>query len=255
MFKKLWAGELFQSGTGAGRTAGIQNGQCGRFAADLCAAYEQAAQSGRPDGPILDLLKASSPASVLAKITAPTLLTQGEKDSLFPLTEADANAKGIAANGTKVKVMWRAGGHDGGTDQGELNTDLLGWFDPVLQHKGSTNSTFDLTQTGASISSETGEKIAQTLQVGKGYPGIDGHASQQFSATVTGSAQTINAPAGGNPAAVTAVRAWAACSTPPRHSRDSPAPRPPASPASPGRRPPSSPPRSRPADSLRAPRP
>ena len=52
-----------------------------------------------------------------AKITAPTLLSQGEQDSLFPLTEADANARQIAANGTTVRVVWRAGGHDGGGDR------------------------------------------------------------------------------------------------------------------------------------------
>jgi ABC-2 type transport system ATP-binding protein len=58
---------------------------------------------------------------VLDKIKAPTLLIQGEVDTLFPLSEADANAKGIAATGTPVRVAWFTGGHDGGagpqTDQ------------------------------------------------------------------------------------------------------------------------------------------
>ena len=87
VFKKLWAGQLFAS------AAGRKGGACGRFAPDLCAAYQQAASTGEPDASILSLLKASSPAGVLNRITAPTLLSQGEQDSLFPLGQADANAR------------------------------------------------------------------------------------------------------------------------------------------------------------------
>ena len=54
------------------------------------------------------------PGRVLDRIKAPTLLIQGEADSLFPLAEADANARGIAATGTPVRVAWFTGGHDGG---------------------------------------------------------------------------------------------------------------------------------------------
>src|SRR6185437_10211744 len=105
---------------------------CGRFAADVCAAYQQAARTGRPDPALLALLKASSPATVLSKITAPTLLTQGEQDSLFPLSEADANARGIAANGTPVRVVWRIGGHDSGTGTSILPGLVGSWFDSAF---------------------------------------------------------------------------------------------------------------------------
>ncbi len=111
VFKKLWAGELFAS------AAGWKGGACGRFAPELCAAYQQAASTGEPEASILSLLKASSPAGVLNRITAPTLLSQGEQDSLFPLEQADANARGIAANGTPLKVIWHPGGHDGGPER------------------------------------------------------------------------------------------------------------------------------------------
>ena len=46
------------------------------------------------------MLDRSSPAGVLDRIHAPTLLVQGTQDSLFGLGQADANARGIAANGT-----------------------------------------------------------------------------------------------------------------------------------------------------------
>jgi ABC-2 type transport system ATP-binding protein len=74
--------------------------------------------TGRPTERILDLLWQSSPARVLDRIQAPTLLIQGEADSLFPLSEGDANARGIAARGVPVKVVWSGGGHDGGIDEG-----------------------------------------------------------------------------------------------------------------------------------------
>src|SRR6476619_2180437 len=45
VFKKLWAGYLFQAARGSGPT----DPSCGRFAPDVCAAYQRAAQSGTPD--------------------------------------------------------------------------------------------------------------------------------------------------------------------------------------------------------------
>jgi ABC-2 type transport system ATP-binding protein len=153
------------------------------------------------------LLAASSPASILSKITAPTLLTQGEQDSLFPLTEADANAKGIAAAGTAVKVDWRAGGHDGGTSTSELVSDLTSWFDPILRD-GKTPAKaqpFSLALMGSAISSETGETVSQTLRVDSGYPGLNRPAVKPAMVAVAGPPQLISAPAGGSPAAITDV--------------------------------------------------
>ena len=194
VFKKLWAGQLFASATG--RTGGA----CGRFAPDLCAAYQKAASTGEPDASILSLLRASSPASVLNKITAPTLLSQGEQDSLFPLGQADENAMGIAANGTPVKVIWRSGGHDGGTLTSDLVGYLQGWFDPVLLKRGQVDTSFDVTVPGAGISSATGANVSQSLRVDRGYT-----RARTERVNVVGFPQTVYAPAGGSPAAVTSV--------------------------------------------------
>ena len=194
VFKKLWAGELFASASGQ------KGGACGRFAPEVCAAYQQAASAGEPDASILSLLRASSPAGVLNRITAPTLLSQGEQDSLFPLEQADANARGIAANGTQLKVIWRSGGHDGGTSTSDLQQNLGGWFDPVLLHRGKADASFDVTVPGSGISAATGRTVSQSLQVDRGY---SGGRTQRVG--VSGPAQTIYAPAGGSPAAVTSV--------------------------------------------------
>ena len=121
MFKRQWAGLFF--GGGGGPAAGPaprrhrRGGAAGRAPAgpdparaggstrpaaasprDVCAAYLRIATTGRADAGAVALLRRSSPAAVLDRIKAPTLLIQGEADSLFPLGEADANARGIAAD-------------------------------------------------------------------------------------------------------------------------------------------------------------
>ena len=194
VFKKVWAGQLFTSR--AERTGGA----CGRFAPELCAAYQQAATTGEPNASILALLKASSPASVINRISAPTLLSQGEQDSLFPLGQAAANARGIAANGTPVKVIWRAGGHDGQTSTADLVGYLQGWFDPILRRSGQQDSSFEITVPGSGISAATGRTVSESLRVDRGYT-----SGRTEPVVVASQPQTINAPPGGNPAAVTSV--------------------------------------------------
>lgn len=201
VFKKLWAGYLFQSGLGLGSG---QNPGCGRFAPDVCAAYQQAASTGRPDAALLSLLRASSPSSVLSRITAPTLLIQGEQDSLFPLSEADANARGIAANGTPVRVLWRTGGHDSGTGTGVVPGLAATWFGDALAGKVKGEQPFRIDEQGATLSSSGGGAVAQSLNVA-GYPGVDGRQQRTTDVAVSGRPQTIAAPAGGNPAAITAL--------------------------------------------------
>ena len=96
-----------------------ESASCGRFAPDVCAAYQASARGRRAerrDARADARRPARRPSS--SKINAPTLLTQGEQDSLFPLSEADANARGIAAHGTPVRVVWRTGGHDTGGGAG-----------------------------------------------------------------------------------------------------------------------------------------
>src|SRR3954454_2379771 len=133
VFKKLWAGNLFANAFPESRRPGIGAPSavdpppgsvgCGRFALEVCAAYQSSSAAGTPNAAMRQLMRAASPASVLTEIKAPTLLTQGEQDSLFPLSESDATARGLAAHGTPVRVVWRQGGHDessvgGGTATG-----------------------------------------------------------------------------------------------------------------------------------------
>jgi ABC-2 type transport system ATP-binding protein len=194
VFKRQWAGVLFASATGQ------QPGACGRFAPDLCAAYQRAASTGEPDPAILGMLRAASPAGVLDRITAPTLLSQGEQDSLFGLGQADANARGLAAAGTPVKEVWRTGGHDGANSATALVTSIDDWFDPVLHRHGRPDTSFEVAVPGSSISADTGQTVARDLRAD------DAAASRRTDrVTVLGPQQTIYAPAGGTPAALTSV--------------------------------------------------
>ena len=222
VFKKQWAGLFFGSGgsssgdsgsglgalTGAGRqTDAVENPQCGRFAQDVCDAYLSIASTGTADAKSIDLLKKSSPESVIGNIKAPTLLIQGQVDSLFPLTEADANAKGIAANGTPVRVAWFEGGHDGGSGpQSEVDrTKYLTaqWLDHYLKGNGK-----------APDNSFTYSRIAGLNAQGRGYvttafsyadyPGTGGVGSPQ-TVDLAAAPQTIANPPDGNPAAISSL--------------------------------------------------
>jgi len=230
VFKKAWAGDFFGSGsdesdttgaapaasgtgtgtgTGTGSASGADN-PCGRFAPDVCAAYRAtAAGDGTPAPGLMDLLAASSPAGVLNRIDAPTLIVQGEDDSLFGLDQGDANARGIAAHGTPVKVAWYSGGHDApGTtaETDQLRSLTLAWFDHYLKHQGPVPSTgFSFTKTGTSLSLESGTVSSSTLTA-PGYPGLPGGApARSTRVRLDGPEQTVLAPAGGYPAATTSL--------------------------------------------------
>jgi ABC-2 type transport system ATP-binding protein len=212
VFKKGWAGYFFGNGGAAGMpaTAGAAAGgadpACGRFAADVCAAYLSLATTGTPDAKTLDLLRRSSPATVLDKIKAPTLLIQGAVDTLFPLSEGDANARGIAATGTPVRVAWFTGGHDGGagpqTDQDRVKYLTVQWLDHYLKGQGA-----------APADSFTYSRVAGFSALDRGlvtngysttaYPGLSGTGSTRIA--LTGSAQPIANPPNGNPAALSSL--------------------------------------------------
>ncbi len=225
VFKQAWAGLFFGGaggaglagatplgGPGAGGTAAPGAGRpgagppdvsCGRFAPDVCAAYQQVAATGRADPAVVARLRESSPAGVLHRITAPTLLMQGTADSLFPLSEADANAAGIAATGTPVQVAWFTGGHDGGPgpqrDQDRTRELVDRWLDHHLAGRGPDPGT-DFTWSRITGFSATGRGLSTTTYRADSYPGLAG--GPPVTVTVAGPPQPVANPAGGFPAAL-----------------------------------------------------
>jgi ABC-2 type transport system ATP-binding protein len=179
---------------------------CGRFATDLCAAYLSIATTGRATPDQLALLERSSPAGILSRITAPTLLIQGQADSLFPLSEADANARGIAANGTPVRVAWFTGGHDGGTgpqsDQDRTRYLTVQWLDHYLLGKGQAPSDSFTYSRLAGIDANTDGVVALGYSVDD-YPGLSGQSSTTVA--VSGPPQPAANPPNGTPGAISTV--------------------------------------------------
>ncbi|MFG1843881.1 alpha/beta fold hydrolase [Micromonospora carbonacea] len=194
-------------GTGSGRApAGAADPSCGRFAADVCAAYLRIATTGRGDQAAVDLLRRSSPAGVLDRIKAPTLLVQGEADTLFPLAEADANARGIAAAGTPVRVAWFTGGHDGGdgprNDSDRVKYLTVQWLDHYVKGEGAAPGD-DFTYSRIAGFDALDRGLVATGYRTTDYPGLAGDARREVA--VAGPAQPVANPPNGNPAAISSI--------------------------------------------------
>ncbi|MEV5949005.1 CocE/NonD family hydrolase [Streptomyces sp. NPDC051993] len=93
-----------------------------------------------------------SPAGYLDRVEAPTLLIQGQTDSLFNLNEATATYRTLKEQGTTTKMIWQSWGHSGGQAPGELNLTqgnletsytgkrILAWFDRYLRKQKHTDT-------------------------------------------------------------------------------------------------------------------
>lgn len=196
VFKRDWAAYFF-----AGGPAGT--GVCGRFRPEVCAAYVQAATSGGLTPEIMQLLHRSSPATVAGNITAPTLLIQGEHDTLFGLDQADATARELASAGAPVKVIWYAGGHDGGAPDAALQEQVGAWFDYHLRRVGTDPGTgFDYQVPG--IFGTRGGAAPRTVHA-RAYPGLGSVGVQRRELALHGGPQPVIRPPGGSPAALSSL--------------------------------------------------
>ncbi|WP_433213626.1 alpha/beta fold hydrolase [Dactylosporangium sp. CS-047395] len=199
VFKKQWAGQFF------GSTEDPRNPQCGRFAADICRAYLDIATTGKATPAQEALLRRSSPSEVLDRIKAPTLLIQGQVDTLFPLSEGDANARGIAATGTPVRVAWFTGGHDGGTGpQSEVDRLRLltgQWLDHYVKGNGAAPAD-SFTYSRVSGLNAQGRGLVTTASKIDEYPGLTNAGA---TVGLRGPAQPIANPPDGNPAAISSL--------------------------------------------------
>ncbi|CAG6398261.1 alpha/beta fold hydrolase [Streptomyces cocklensis] len=228
VYKKLWSGIFFssgsaslpgsapQAGTGGAPTAPAKSAQgaaaapaptdplCGRFAAGICALYQRVATAGRPDAAARAQLEALSPSAVASRIKVPALIVQGQTDSLFTLAQSDAMATAIRGNGAPVAVDWIAGGHDGGdTEDGRIDRRVTAWFDRYL--KGATGTgtgpAFRVTRTGG-LNSTDGSVVLRGAG-GDSYPGLEGTTARRIA--LAGREQRITNPAGGAPPAISAL--------------------------------------------------
>ncbi|QHA09653.1 alpha/beta fold hydrolase [Streptomyces broussonetiae] len=192
VFKKLWAGVFFNTAGG-----------CARFTPELCRMYDRVAESGTPDQAARTLLEERSPSAVAARIKVPTLLVQGQTDSLFTLAQADAAQKAIRASGAPVDVDWIAGGHDGGDmETARVQARVQAWFDRYLKgdKNAATGPAFRITRTGG-VNSNDGTAQLRGASADS-YPGLHDH---QRAVALTGGPQKVANPAGASPPGVSAL--------------------------------------------------
>ncbi|OON72548.1 ABC transporter ATP-binding protein [Streptomyces tsukubensis] len=178
VFKKLWAGIFFTSGSAdIGARPSATGIGCGRFEKKLCDMYQRVAVKGKPDAAARELLEERSPSAVGDRIKVPTFIAQGQTDSLFPLGQADAMAKRIKANGAPVDVDWIAGGHDGGDmEVDRVSERVTHWFDRYLKKDTSvdTGPAFRVSRTGGVDSTDGAARLRGAD--GSSYPGLTGTA-------------------------------------------------------------------------------
>ena len=136
---------------------------------------------------------------------APTLLIQGENDSLFGLDQADANYRAIRRNGAPVNMVWFAGGHDGGSQETarveSLTTQWLRrWLAP-----GHPAASAGTGQPGFAVTRVLGfdpssDQASLGIATASSYPGLAG--TRRTLVRLAGPPQLAVSPAGGAPASI-----------------------------------------------------
>lgn len=127
VMKSEWPAAFFaygQLGLASGDPSRL--GPCPGYADWVCAALASGLANGYPDAGTVANLRHASVTSYIAKIRIPTLLTQGQHDTLFGLQEAIATYEALRAQGTPVRMVWQSAGHSGGN----LGTSEIDWANP-----------------------------------------------------------------------------------------------------------------------------
>lgn len=135
--KKQWVDLFFGDGviSGAQGTSvdPTRNVGCPNFITEACTAVAQLNTAGYPDAGTLALARSASVSTYVKKIKIPTLLVQGEKDTLFNLQESIATFRSLRAQGTPTRMIWQSWGHSSSTPApGELDFGAASIRDSLL---------------------------------------------------------------------------------------------------------------------------
>ncbi|MGW0550412.1 alpha/beta fold hydrolase [Streptomyces altiplanensis] len=163
-YKYQWTSGFFLMGEAQGLlNPGLDlsragGGGCLHFVSEACGTTRLLASGRYPAGRTAEMLayaRSVSPVSYLHKVKAPTLIVQGQADTLFNLNEAEATYKALKAQGTETRMIWQSWGHSGGlTDpaageldlaRGDLEASYVGrrilaWFDRYLHGRKGTGT-------------------------------------------------------------------------------------------------------------------
>jgi predicted acyl esterase len=142
----LFFGDGIADGIEFASTDPTRNVGCPNFVTDACIAKAQMDAIGYPTEATKAFARHASVSSYVKNIRVPTLLMQGENDTLFNLQEAAATYSALRAQGTETKMIWQSWGHSGATPApGELDMRhpeksyegqrVISWFQRYLEDK------------------------------------------------------------------------------------------------------------------------
>jgi predicted acyl esterase len=147
-----WTSLFFGLGIADGimgaQTDPARNVGCPNFDDRACGSKAQMDATGAPNDATLLFSRHASVTSFMDQIRIPTLLAQGQSDTLFNLQESIATYRALKAQGVPVKMIWQSWGHSGGdsTASGEMGVKdpaanyetrtFLEWFDHYLGGTG-----------------------------------------------------------------------------------------------------------------------
>jgi len=136
VFKRWWAGFF----TGVGVRSGVEHAHedpsrlegCPNFRQEVCQSLTRLGVLGYPDAETHAWTRQVSVASYIDKVTAPTLLMQGQADTLFNLQEAVATYRALERRGVPVRMIWQVFGHSGSGPTGEFDDSPAGFENSYL---------------------------------------------------------------------------------------------------------------------------
>ena len=120
---------------------------CANFEPEVCRALAEVATVGHPSPASIAYLRSNSVASYVRDVRVPTLIGQGQADTLFNLQESVATYTALRRQGTPVSLVWQSWGHSNSTPKpGELDMRhparslqgkaALAWFDHYVRDRG-----------------------------------------------------------------------------------------------------------------------
>src|SRR3954454_152560 len=98
-----------------------RNVGCPNFDDRACGSKLQMDATGAPNDATITFARHASVGSFVQDIRIPTLLSQGQSDTLFDLQEAIATYRSLRSQRVPVKLVWHSWGHSGGTVPGEFD--------------------------------------------------------------------------------------------------------------------------------------
>ncbi|MET9951311.1 CocE/NonD family hydrolase [Streptomyces sp. NPDC006339] len=161
VFKWQWANGFYLMGEGQPLLvpsldpSRINSLDCLHFVSNACDTVRLLNSGSYPRAEtdkMLAFARSVSPVSYLDRVKAPTLLVQGQADSLFTLNEAQDTYEKLQRQGVETKMIWQSWGHSGGQRPGELDLGsgdlensyvgrrVLAWFDRHLRGDRTTDT-------------------------------------------------------------------------------------------------------------------